>query len=172
MKMLQSVELPKMPSIAITLPCCLSGFISGSVSVWMLIRCTVLCNAFFHFWSPDVNECVINSHTCKPNERCVNTVGAFMCERQISCSSGYQLRNGVCEGRYSLLFLFFHTFPLCFSDTYSHSLFFHSPFYSSKLRNEESENNTFSLSLFPPWSNPIKITKLIFTHFTNFTHYL
>ncbi|GAA6100422.1 fibulin-2 isoform X1 [Tachysurus ichikawai] len=45
----------------------------------------------------DLNECVTNTHTCKPNESCVNTVGAFMCERQISCSSGYQLRNGVCE---------------------------------------------------------------------------
>ncbi|XP_058229663.1 fibulin-2 isoform X2 [Hemibagrus wyckioides] len=45
----------------------------------------------------DLNECVTNTHTCEPNERCVNTVGAFMCERQISCSSGYQLRNGVCE---------------------------------------------------------------------------
>uniref|UniRef100_A0A8C1AK07 Fibulin 2 n=1 Tax=Cyprinus carpio carpio TaxID=630221 RepID=A0A8C1AK07_CYPCA len=45
----------------------------------------------------DVNECVINTHTCQANERCVNTVGGFVCERQISCSSGYQLRNGVCE---------------------------------------------------------------------------
>ncbi|XP_026999575.2 fibulin-2 isoform X2 [Tachysurus fulvidraco] len=45
----------------------------------------------------DLNECVTNTHICKPNEVCVNTVGAFMCERQISCSSGYQLRNGVCE---------------------------------------------------------------------------
>uniref|UniRef100_A0A8C1ZP30 Fibulin 2 n=1 Tax=Cyprinus carpio TaxID=7962 RepID=A0A8C1ZP30_CYPCA len=45
----------------------------------------------------DVNECVTNTHTCQANERCVNTVGGFVCERQISCSSGYQLRNGVCE---------------------------------------------------------------------------
>ncbi|TSK16222.1 Fibulin-2 [Bagarius yarrelli] len=43
----------------------------------------------------DLNECVTNTHNCQSNERCVNTVGAFMCE--ISCSSGYQLRNGVCE---------------------------------------------------------------------------
>uniref|UniRef100_A0A673GE11 Fibulin-2-like n=1 Tax=Sinocyclocheilus rhinocerous TaxID=307959 RepID=A0A673GE11_9TELE len=45
----------------------------------------------------DVNECVTNTHTCQADERCVNTVGGFVCERQISCSSGYQLRNGVCE---------------------------------------------------------------------------
>ncbi|KAL2090748.1 hypothetical protein ACEWY4_013011 [Coilia grayii] len=44
-----------------------------------------------------VDECLTNTHTCRANERCVNTVGAFMCERQLSCSSGYQLRNGVCE---------------------------------------------------------------------------
>uniref|UniRef100_A0A8C2Q0N6 Fibulin 2 n=1 Tax=Cyprinus carpio TaxID=7962 RepID=A0A8C2Q0N6_CYPCA len=45
----------------------------------------------------DVNECVTNTHTCQANERCVNTVGGFVCERQILCSSGYQLSNGVCE---------------------------------------------------------------------------
>uniref|UniRef100_A0A673IQI8 Fibulin-2-like n=1 Tax=Sinocyclocheilus rhinocerous TaxID=307959 RepID=A0A673IQI8_9TELE len=45
----------------------------------------------------DVNECVTNTHTCQADERCVNTVGGFVCERQILCSSGYQLRNGVCE---------------------------------------------------------------------------
>ncbi|XP_072521507.1 fibulin-2 isoform X2 [Salminus brasiliensis] len=45
----------------------------------------------------DLNECVTNAHTCLANERCVNTVGAYVCERQISCPSGYQLRNGVCE---------------------------------------------------------------------------
>nr|XP_055040032.1 fibulin-2 [Misgurnus anguillicaudatus]XP_055040033.1 fibulin-2 [Misgurnus anguillicaudatus] len=45
----------------------------------------------------DVNECATNTHTCQVDERCVNTIGAFMCERQISCPSGYQKRNGVCE---------------------------------------------------------------------------
>ncbi|XP_035376185.1 fibulin-2 isoform X2 [Electrophorus electricus] len=45
----------------------------------------------------DLNECVTNTHTCQHHERCVNTVGAFMCEKQMSCPSGYQLRNGVCE---------------------------------------------------------------------------
>uniref|UniRef100_A0A672LAD4 Fibulin 2 n=1 Tax=Sinocyclocheilus grahami TaxID=75366 RepID=A0A672LAD4_SINGR len=49
------------------------------------------------FCFADVNECVTNTHTCQADERCVNTVGGFVCERQISCSSGYQLRNGVCE---------------------------------------------------------------------------
>lgn len=116
-KMLQCVKLPKTHCIAITLPCCLSGFGSESVWTWLLKRGTVVSNACFPFWSPDVNECVTNTHTCQPNERCVNTVGAFMCERQISCSSGYQLRNGVCKGRYSfLVFLFFwHLHSLQFS---------------------------------------------------------
>ncbi|XP_062842832.1 fibulin-2 [Trichomycterus rosablanca] len=45
----------------------------------------------------DMNECLTNTHTCLPNERCVNTVGAFGCEKQISCQNGYQLRNEVCE---------------------------------------------------------------------------
>ncbi|XP_063071853.1 uncharacterized protein fbln2 isoform X2 [Engraulis encrasicolus] len=45
----------------------------------------------------DVDECLTNTHTCRASERCINTVGAFMCERQRSCSTGYQLRNGVCE---------------------------------------------------------------------------
>uniref|UniRef100_A0A671TC24 Fibulin 2 n=1 Tax=Sinocyclocheilus anshuiensis TaxID=1608454 RepID=A0A671TC24_9TELE len=52
--------------------------------------------SFFHFCGY-VNECVTNTHTCQADERCVNTVGGFVCERQILCSSGYQLRNGVCE---------------------------------------------------------------------------
>uniref|UniRef100_A0A3B1JP19 Fibulin 2 n=1 Tax=Astyanax mexicanus TaxID=7994 RepID=A0A3B1JP19_ASTMX len=47
--------------------------------------------------STDLNECVTNTHTCLAGERCVNTVGAYVCERLISCPSGYQLRNGVCE---------------------------------------------------------------------------
>ncbi len=54
------------------------------------------------FCFADVNECVTNTHTCQADERCVNTVSGFVCERQILCSSGYQLRNGVCEGEYSI----------------------------------------------------------------------
>lgn len=93
--------------------------------VWLRLRTSVrletekvlgnACFLFFFFWSPDVNECVTNTRTCQPNERCVNTVGAFMCERQISCSSGYQLRNGECEGGYFLLF--FHTSTQSFFHT-------------------------------------------------------
>ncbi|XP_036386786.1 fibulin-2 [Megalops cyprinoides] len=45
----------------------------------------------------DVNECVTNTHSCQANERCLNTVGSFVCERQITCPAGYQLRDGVCE---------------------------------------------------------------------------
>uniref|UniRef100_A0A667ZXD0 Fibulin 2 n=1 Tax=Myripristis murdjan TaxID=586833 RepID=A0A667ZXD0_9TELE len=45
----------------------------------------------------DVDECVTNTHSCRPSERCVNTVGSFVCERQVTCPAGYQPRNGVCE---------------------------------------------------------------------------
>uniref|UniRef100_A0A3B3RQ52 Fibulin 2 n=1 Tax=Paramormyrops kingsleyae TaxID=1676925 RepID=A0A3B3RQ52_9TELE len=45
----------------------------------------------------DVNECVTNAHSCQANEKCVNTMGSFMCQRQIICPAGYQARDGVCE---------------------------------------------------------------------------
>ncbi|XP_067444511.1 fibulin-2 isoform X2 [Thunnus thynnus] len=45
----------------------------------------------------DVDECVTNTHSCRPSERCVNTVGSFVCELQVTCPAGHQLRNSVCE---------------------------------------------------------------------------
>ncbi|XP_041638767.1 fibulin-2 isoform X1 [Cheilinus undulatus] len=45
----------------------------------------------------DVDECATNTHSCRPSERCVNTVGSFVCELQVNCPAGYQLRNSVCE---------------------------------------------------------------------------
>uniref|UniRef100_A0A6Q2X8X7 Fibulin 2 n=1 Tax=Esox lucius TaxID=8010 RepID=A0A6Q2X8X7_ESOLU len=45
----------------------------------------------------DENECVTNSHICQNSERCVNTLGSFVCERKSPCPVGYQLRNEVCE---------------------------------------------------------------------------
>ncbi|KAM7402735.1 hypothetical protein PAMP_017949 [Pampus punctatissimus] len=45
----------------------------------------------------DVDECVTNTHSCRPSERCVNTVGSFVCELQVTCPAGYQMRNSVCE---------------------------------------------------------------------------
>uniref|UniRef100_A0A3B3RN29 Fibulin 2 n=1 Tax=Paramormyrops kingsleyae TaxID=1676925 RepID=A0A3B3RN29_9TELE len=55
-------------------------------------RTTALLNA-----CADVNECVTNAHSCQANEKCVNTMGSFMCQRQIICPAGYQARDGVCE---------------------------------------------------------------------------
>ncbi|XP_042622412.1 fibulin-2-like [Cyprinus carpio] len=82
-------------------PCAGNGPCSQQCSV---VRGLAQCSCFPGFslmanghTCEDVNECVTNTHTCQANERCVNTVGGFVCERQISCSSGYQLRNGVCE---------------------------------------------------------------------------
>uniref|UniRef100_A0A8C7SRU2 Fibulin 2 n=1 Tax=Oncorhynchus mykiss TaxID=8022 RepID=A0A8C7SRU2_ONCMY len=43
----------------------------------------------------DINECLMSTHTCQMNERCVNTAGSFVC--QITCFLGYQINNDVCE---------------------------------------------------------------------------
>uniref|UniRef100_A0A7N9AVR2 Fibulin 2 n=1 Tax=Mastacembelus armatus TaxID=205130 RepID=A0A7N9AVR2_9TELE len=47
--------------------------------------------------SADMDECVTNTHKCRPGERCVNTLGSFVCELQVTCPAGYKLRNSVCE---------------------------------------------------------------------------
>ncbi|KAK7127698.1 hypothetical protein R3I93_020316 [Phoxinus phoxinus] len=82
-------------------PCAGNGPCSQQCSV---VRGLAQCSCFPGFslmadrhTCEDVNECVTNTHTCQADERCLNTVGGFVCERQISCSSGYQLRSGVCE---------------------------------------------------------------------------
>uniref|UniRef100_A0A8K9XK89 Fibulin 2 n=1 Tax=Oncorhynchus mykiss TaxID=8022 RepID=A0A8K9XK89_ONCMY len=41
--------------------------------------------------------CVTSTHSCQASERCVNTVGSFVCERTVTCPAGFQLRNQVCE---------------------------------------------------------------------------
>ncbi|XP_068598546.1 fibulin-2 [Brachionichthys hirsutus] len=45
----------------------------------------------------DVDECLTGSHSCRPSERCVNTVGSFVCELRVTCPAGYLLRNAACE---------------------------------------------------------------------------
>uniref|UniRef100_A0ACB8EHU0 Fibulin-2 n=1 Tax=Sphaerodactylus townsendi TaxID=933632 RepID=A0ACB8EHU0_9SAUR len=44
----------------------------------------------------DINECVTDAHTCNRGERCFNTVGSFTCLQQLSCHSGYELKDGEC----------------------------------------------------------------------------
>uniref|UniRef100_A0A3B4XQX7 Fibulin 2 n=1 Tax=Seriola lalandi dorsalis TaxID=1841481 RepID=A0A3B4XQX7_SERLL len=44
----------------------------------------------------DVNEC-LSAHACQLNERCVNTAGSYICQRQITCPPGYQINNDICE---------------------------------------------------------------------------
>ncbi|CAG6016198.1 unnamed protein product, partial [Menidia menidia] len=47
--------------------------------------------------SADVDECVSNTHRCRPSDRCVNTVGSFVCRPQVTCPAGYQLKNTICQ---------------------------------------------------------------------------
>lgn len=57
--------------------------------------------AHSHPCSPaDVDECLTDTHSCRPSEHCVNTVGSFVCEPQVTCPAGYQPRNSVCEGEF------------------------------------------------------------------------
>uniref|UniRef100_A0A8K9UFS3 Fibulin 2 n=1 Tax=Oncorhynchus mykiss TaxID=8022 RepID=A0A8K9UFS3_ONCMY len=62
-------------------------------------RPTALTNLFLaaHSETNYVNECVTSTHSCQASERCVNTVGSFVCERTVTCPAGFQLRNQVCE---------------------------------------------------------------------------
>uniref|UniRef100_S4R720 Fibulin-1 n=1 Tax=Petromyzon marinus TaxID=7757 RepID=S4R720_PETMA len=49
-------------------------------------------SAFIFFvHSGYVNECLVESHTCLPGQRCVNTVGSFLCERDVPCVPGFQM---------------------------------------------------------------------------------
>lgn len=45
----------------------------------------------------DVDECTTGTHSCRPSEHCVNTVGSFVCELQVTCPAGYQMKNSVCK---------------------------------------------------------------------------
>ncbi|KAJ7316816.1 hypothetical protein JRQ81_002978 [Phrynocephalus forsythii] len=44
----------------------------------------------------DMNECITDAHTCQRGEHCVNTIGSFTCLQQLSCQSGYELKDGEC----------------------------------------------------------------------------
>ncbi|XP_072528351.1 fibulin-1 isoform X2 [Salminus brasiliensis] len=39
----------------------------------------------------DINECLLGSHHCRPGERCINTLGLYRCQREVSCGTGYEL---------------------------------------------------------------------------------
>ncbi|XP_061108001.1 fibulin-1 isoform X2 [Conger conger] len=39
----------------------------------------------------DVNECLLGSHHCRVGERCINTLGSYRCQREVSCGTGYEL---------------------------------------------------------------------------------
>ncbi|XP_076127650.1 fibulin-1 isoform X3 [Alosa pseudoharengus] len=39
----------------------------------------------------DINECLLGSYSCRPGERCINTLGSYRCQRDVSCGTGYEL---------------------------------------------------------------------------------
>ncbi|KAG7230918.1 hypothetical protein INR49_024946 [Caranx melampygus] len=39
----------------------------------------------------DINECLLGASNCRAGERCINTVGSFRCQREVSCGTGYEL---------------------------------------------------------------------------------
>ncbi|TRY76051.1 hypothetical protein DNTS_031957 [Danionella cerebrum] len=39
----------------------------------------------------DINECVLGVHQCVTGERCINTLGSYRCQREVSCGTGYEL---------------------------------------------------------------------------------
>ncbi|KAM4618569.1 fibulin-1 isoform 1-T1 [Polymixia lowei] len=39
----------------------------------------------------DINECLLGASNCRGGERCINTEGAFRCQREVSCGTGYEL---------------------------------------------------------------------------------
>uniref|UniRef100_A0A4W3IV68 Fibulin-1 n=1 Tax=Callorhinchus milii TaxID=7868 RepID=A0A4W3IV68_CALMI len=46
----------------------------------------------------DLNECLTSKHQCQTGERCINTVGSYRCQREISCGTGYELtENNQCR---------------------------------------------------------------------------
>uniref|UniRef100_UPI00398EB66C fibulin-1 isoform X2 n=1 Tax=Pristiophorus japonicus TaxID=55135 RepID=UPI00398EB66C len=46
----------------------------------------------------DINECLLLAHQCQIGQRCINTVGSYRCQREISCGTGYELtENNQCK---------------------------------------------------------------------------
>lgn len=45
---------------------------------------------------PDIDECEARSHQCNPTQVCINTAGGYSC----SCTEGYWLVAGQCQGEY------------------------------------------------------------------------
>uniref|UniRef100_A0A096M738 Fibulin 2 n=1 Tax=Poecilia formosa TaxID=48698 RepID=A0A096M738_POEFO len=80
--------------------CCESGCSQRCAAVAGQARCS--CFPGFSLMTDrrtckDVDECQSNTHSCRPNQRCVNTLGSFLCELQVRCPAGYQMKSGVCQ---------------------------------------------------------------------------
>ena len=53
----------------------------------------------------DMNECAMNRDTCLEGQICENTVGSYVCRRNVNCGTGYTLDQLTqqCVGGYSVL---------------------------------------------------------------------
>uniref|UniRef100_A0A8C7R8S3 Fibulin-1 n=1 Tax=Oncorhynchus mykiss TaxID=8022 RepID=A0A8C7R8S3_ONCMY len=50
----------------------------------------------------DINECLLGASNCRGGEHCINTVGSFRCQREVSCGTGYELTDSNnCKGQRS-----------------------------------------------------------------------
>ena len=44
----------------------------------------------------DINECILGTHSCSDDTKCVNTIGSFICEDMKKCSTGLEFVDGAC----------------------------------------------------------------------------
>lgn len=49
----------------------------------------------------DINECITDLHDCTEEERCINTLGGFVCQPRVHCPAGFAPDSvtGKCKGK-------------------------------------------------------------------------
>lgn len=150
MKMLQSAELPEWPSMAITLPCCLSGFISESRWAWKHRRCWVMHASLFglQMWMS-----VRQTRTPASPTSAVWTQSELSCARGrflVQVASNWAMENA--KVGISFFYSHFHTVSLTLALSTT----------SQNWVMESVKVIRFHFLVFPPWSNTNEITELNF----------